>query len=78
MPNVMMTFVKAIFVPATLVKILGISADNEPMLTTLIGPNFTSLAAPGALAYRLQRRTACNTVEANLHSSNQKTEVTSL
>ena len=40
MPNVMMTFVKAIFVPATLVEILGISADNEPMLTTLIGPNF--------------------------------------
>ena len=40
MPNVMMTFVKAIFVPATLVKILGISADNEPMLTTLFGPNF--------------------------------------
>ena len=61
MPNVMMTFVKAIFVPATLVKILGISADNEPMLTTLIGPNFTSLAAPGALAHRLQRRTACKT-----------------
>ena len=33
----------------------------------------TSLAAPGALAHHLQRRTACNTAEANLHSPNQKT-----
>ena len=32
----------------------------------------TSLAAPGALTYHLQRRTACNTAEANLHSPNQK------
>ena len=40
--------------------------------------NNTSLAAPGALAHRLQRSTACNTAEANLHSPNQKTEVTSL
>ena len=38
----------------------------------------TSLVAPGALAHRLQRRTACNAAEANLHSPNQKTEVTSL
>ena len=38
----------------------------------------TSLAAPGALAHRLQRRTACNDAEANLHSPNKKTEVTSL
>ena len=38
----------------------------------------TSLAAPGALAHCLQRRTACNTAEANLHSPNKKTEVTSL
>ena len=38
----------------------------------------TSLAVPGALAHRLQRRTACNAAEANLHSPNQKTEVTSL
>ena len=38
----------------------------------------TSLAAPGALAHRLQRRTACNTTEASLHSPNKKTEVTSL
>ena len=33
----------------------------------------TSLAAPGALAHRLQRRTACNAAGANLHSPNQKT-----
>ena len=38
----------------------------------------TSLVAPGALAHRLQRSTACNAAEANLHSPNQKTEVTSL
>ena len=38
----------------------------------------TSLAAPGALAHRLQRRTACNAAEANLHSPNKKTEVTYL
>ena len=40
-----------------------------------IGPKMTkntSLAAPGALAHRLQRRTACNAAEANLHSPNQK------
>ena len=38
----------------------------------------TSLAAPGALAHRLQRRNACNAAEANLHSANLKTEITSL
>ena len=38
----------------------------------------TSLAAPGALAHRLQRRNACNAAEANLHSPNLKTEITSL
>ena len=37
----------------------------------------TSLAAPGALAHRLQRRTACNTTEASLHSPNKKTQGTS-
>ena len=37
----------------------------------------TSLAALGALAHRLQPRTACKVAEANLHSSNLKTEITS-
>ena len=38
----------------------------------------TSLAAPGALANRLQRRTARKANEANLDFPNLKTEITSL
>ena len=38
----------------------------------------TSLAAPGALANRLQRRTVRKANEANLEFPNQKTEITSL
>ena len=38
----------------------------------------TSLAAPGALAHRLQRRTAHKANEANLDPPNQKSEITSL
>ena len=38
----------------------------------------TSLAAPGALANRLQRRTARKANEANLDPPNQKSEITSL
>ena len=38
----------------------------------------TSLAAPGALSNRLQRRTARNANEANLNPPNQKSKVTSL
>ena len=38
----------------------------------------TSLAAPGALAHRLQRRTARKANEANLDPPNQKSEITSL
>ena len=38
----------------------------------------TSLAAPGALAIRLQRRTARKANEANLDPPNQKSEITSL
>ena len=38
----------------------------------------TSLAAPGALANRLQRRTARKANEANLEFPNLKTEITSL
>ena len=40
--------------------------------------NNTSLAAPGALANRLQRRTVCKANEANLGPPNQKSEITSL
>ena len=39
---------------------------------------YTSLAAPGALANRLQRRTARKASEANLNFPNLKTEITSL
>ena len=38
----------------------------------------TSLAAPGALANRLQHRTARKANEANLDHPNQKSEITSL
>ena len=38
----------------------------------------TSLAAPGALAHRLQRRTARKANEANLDPPNQKSEITSV
>ena len=38
----------------------------------------TSLAALGALAHRLQRRTARKANEANLDPPNQKSEITSL
>ena len=38
----------------------------------------TSLAAPGALANRLQRRTARKANEANLEFPNLKTEIPSL
>ena len=38
----------------------------------------TSLAAPGALANRLQRRTARKANEANLDPPNPKSEITSL
>ena len=38
----------------------------------------TSLAAKGALAHRLQRRTARKANEANLDPPNQKSEITSL
>ena len=38
----------------------------------------TSLAAPGALTNRLQRRTARKANEANLEFPNLKTEITSL
>ena len=38
----------------------------------------TSLAAPGALANRLQRRTARKANEANLDPPNQKSEITYL
>ena len=38
----------------------------------------TSLAAPGALANRLQRRNARKANEANLDPPNQKSEITSL
>ena len=38
----------------------------------------TSLAVPGALANRLQRRTARKANEANLNPQNQKFEITSL
>ena len=38
----------------------------------------TSLAAPGALANRLQRRTASKANKANLDPSNKKCEITSL
>ena len=38
----------------------------------------TSLAAPGALANRLQRRTARKANEANLDPPNQKSDITSL
>ena len=38
----------------------------------------SNLAKTIALAHRLQCRTACNAAEANLHSPNKKTEVTSL
>ena len=38
----------------------------------------TSLAAPGALANRLQRRTARKANKANLDPPNQKSEITSL
>ena len=37
-------------------------------MTILSNFNNTSLAAPGALAHRLQHRTPCNVAEANLHS----------
>ena len=40
--------------------------------------NNTSLAAPGALANRLQRRTARKANEADLDPPNQKSEITSL
>ena len=38
----------------------------------------TSLAAPGALTNRLQRRTARKANKANLGPQNQKSEITSL
>ena len=38
----------------------------------------TSLVAPGALAHRLQRRTARKANEANLDPPNQKSEITFL
>ena len=38
----------------------------------------TSLAAPGALAHRLQCRTARKANEANLDPPNQKSEITSV
>ena len=38
----------------------------------------TSLAAPGALANRLQRHTARKANKANLDPPNQKSEITSL
>ena len=38
----------------------------------------TSLAAPGALANRLQRRSARKANKANLDPPNQKSEITSL
>ena len=38
----------------------------------------TSLAAPGTLANRLQRRTARKVNEANLDIPNKKSEITSL
>ena len=40
--------------------------------------NNTSLAAPGALANRLQRRTARKANDANLEFPKLKTEITSL
>ena len=39
---------------------------------------YTSLAAPGALANRLQRLTARKANKANLDPPNQKSEITSL
>ena len=44
----------------------------------LICKTNTSLAAPGALTNRLQRRTARKANEANLDPPNQKSEITSL
>ena len=50
---------------------------SSSALTDSEGTN-TSLAAPGALANRLQRRTALKANEANLDPPNQKYEITSL
>ena len=47
------------------------------MKTSIFNKN-TSLVAPGALANRLQRRTARKANEANLDPPNQKSEITSL
>ena len=57
------------------------STDLESNLVNVLLRSYhqnTSLAAPGALANRLQRRTARKANEANLDPPNQKSEITSL
>ena len=59
-------------------KLSSYKTLGSTIKTELENQQNTSLAAPGALAHRLQRRTACNTTEASLHSPNKKTQGTSL
>ena len=54
------------------------SCEYVGLLTRSKMKKNTSLAAPGALANRLQRRTARKANEANLDPPNQKSEITSL
>ena len=51
--------------------------ERRPTATPTARAN-TSLAAPGALAHRLQRRTARKANEANLDPPNKKSEITSV
>ena len=61
----------------------GIYLRKFPLLTKRVRGrietfSMSGLAAPGALANRLQRRTARKANEANLDPPNQKSEITSL
>ena len=58
-------------------RVLLIIGDQPDPLNFMIDAN-TSLAAPGALANRPQRRNARKANKANLDPPNQKSEITSL
>ena len=63
---------------STLTKVLEDKEQKLQELSKMIANQNTSLAAPGALANRLQRRTSRKANEANLDPPNQKSEITSL
>ena len=56
----------------------GLKGYNTKKYSKIHNTYNTSLAAPGALAKCLQRRTARKANEANLDPPNQKSEITSL